>query len=543
MRAEDAALVVVLPPQLYYSLRMDPKRSTRLQLRLTRVLALGVILGLAFSALLLSLPAALAFIGRQALVQMGCEDAAFKVHTLNWEALWLQELRGSCALGEWQASFKFDDVAALYQLRWPVLRLLSIRAGSLQLEQLPPKVEASTRVEQAAPGLLPAAIIPFEEARIGAVAVAVKTRAAAAPAFMAGGVVLRKGADLTARLELQSTPEKKAADSFAFPVTLSLGSEEFLLQIDQTPLPPLAAALLAIPAAESWPVVILGGVVSSRFTLRRFAKPGAAAQVLRAQQELALGFEGRDISGLISGAPFRGLKGAFLFDLSSGLCTQQPAVLQAEELNPGFPLRSLRGSLSLPCRSGPLRLEVRDLEAAFAGGILSSPGLIYQPGAAQHSFTVLLKGLELAALLALYPQEGLSGAGVLDGELPVEISAAGVRIIGGRVAARAPGGTIRYKSPATVKLSQDHSTMAFAWQALEHLQYDTLQAGVNYEPAGTLTLSLHLQGRNPDLNTSRPLDVSVSVEENVPALLKSLLIGKQIEGRLRSKASPTAGSP
>jgi hypothetical protein len=95
------------------------------------------------------------------------------------------------------------------------------------------------------------------------------------------------------------------------------------------------------------------------------------------------------------------------------------------------------------------------------------------------------------------------------------------------------GGTIRYKG----KLPgiSENQNIQFISEALENYHYDSLDSTLNYLPDGTLNIALALKGKNPELMNGRQINFNLNVEENIPSLLKSLSIAKEITNEV-SKA-------
>jgi hypothetical protein len=61
-------------------------------------------------------------------------------------------------------------------------------------------------------------------------------------------------------------------------------------------------------------------------------------------------------------------------------------------------------------------------------------------------------------------------------------------------------------------------------QALSDFHDNVLKIGVQYEEEGTLNLTARAEGQNPDWQHGRPVHFNLNVQENIPALLKSLRI-------------------
>ena len=79
-------------------------------------------------------------------------------------------------------------------------------------------------------------------------------------------------------------------------------------------------------------------------------------------------------------------------------------------------------------------------------------------------------------------------------------------------------------------VTQANANMEVVLQALNNFEYNVLQVGAQYIENGTLHLKARLEGKNPDQNKSPPIHFNLTVQENIPALLKELAA----HGRYRS---------
>ena len=119
--------------------------------------------------------------------------------------------------------------------------------------------------------------------------------------------------------------------------------------------------------------------------------------------------------------------------------------------------------------------------------------------------------------------------------VPLVISDKGVLVQDGIVEARPPGGVIRYRPPPaagqTVASTNPHMEMVL--QALSDFHYNVLAMSVQYQEDGNLLLNTRLEGNNPGWQKGRPVHFNLNVQENIPALLKSLEAVKQAEESVR----------
>ena len=105
----------------------------------------------------------------------------------------------------------------------------------------------------------------------------------------------------------------------------------------------------------------------------------------------------------------------------------------------------------------------------------------------------------------------------------------------GAVAAREPGGVLRYQSDKLQRLAQSNAGMRELAGALDNFHYTVLSSQVNYAEDGNLQLGLRLQGSNPNFQQGRQVNLNVNLEENIPALLTSLQLSSQVSDIIQQR--------
>ena len=176
-------------------------------------------------------------------------------------------------------------------------------------------------------------------------------------------------------------------------------------------------------------------------------------------------------------------------------------------------------------------VEVRNIRCGLLGGTATSQGVRADLGHPPYGLTVLVRELDLHKILSLEQQKGLQGSGMLDGTIPVTVTSRGLVVKDGSFEARPPGGVIQYAaSPdAAHAVTQANANMQMVLQALSNFHYNVLQVGAQYAESGMLQLQARLEGKNPDQKKSPPIQFNLTVQENVPALLKSLRLLDDLE--------------
>ena len=216
-----------------------------------------------------------------------------------------------------------------------------------------------------------------------------------------------------------------------------------------------------------------------------------------------------------------------------------PATVRIGRVDPGVALENIAltlrlGRLGFSHGAGQPSVDLTDVSAHTLGGQVSSPRIHFDPARPSTRFTLKVDGVQLDQLLQLEQQQALEGSGLLDGSIPITLNGKTITVHEGHVAVRPPGGVIRFAplDETTQMLVRAKPEMDLVLRALENFRYDVLRATVNYREDGTLSLETRLEGKNPDMTESPPVHFNLNVEENVPALLQSVQVVKDIEQRL-----------
>ncbi|MYH02252.1 MAG: hypothetical protein F4142_06700 [Nitrospira sp. SB0675_bin_23] len=216
-----------------------------------------------------------------------------------------------------------------------------------------------------------------------------------------------------------------------------------------------------------------------------------------------------------------------------------PATVRIGRVDPGVPLENIAltlrlGRLGFGDGVGQPSVDLRDVSAHTLGGRVSSPRIHFDPARPSTRFTLNVDGVQLDRLLQLEQQQGLEGSGVLDGSIPITLNGKTVTVHEGHVAVRPPGGVIRFAPLGETRqmLVRAKPEMELVLRALENFRYDVLRALVSYQEDGTLLLETRLEGKNPDMKEAPPVHFNLNVQENIPALLQSVQVVKDIENQL-----------
>jgi len=167
---------------------------------------------------------------------------------------------------------------------------------------------------------------------------------------------------------------------------------------------------------------------------------------------------------------------------------------------------------------GPI-LRVASLDLAVAGGKVSARPFRLNAGTGRARVTFDVDDLDLATLFELIGVKGLTGSGVLAGEIPMTIGPAGAAIVGGRLAARGPG-TLSFDVadlPAEIGARED--IVGLVVRTLAGFRYDALSLAIDKEAAGQGKLALRLEGANEAVLDGHPFIFNINLDANFDRLV------------------------
>ncbi|WP_315808368.1 YdbH domain-containing protein [Pseudomonas sp. C9-3] len=280
-----------------------------------------------------------------------------------------------------------------------------------------------------------------------------------------------------------------------------------------------------------WPALLSLNNGKASFDLNWRLPPGSAPQ------SLGLNLRGQGLEGVYDRSEVHGLDLQAKFALNGSQMELQLPQVKVASLNPGVTLGPLslqgnyRGSLDAPLAG---RVDWQQAELGMFNGRAWLPPGGVDLSARREGLTLKLEGLALEAILAAYPAEGLSGNGIIDGNLPLGLHEGKLVIHGGEVAARQPG-VLQFRSEKIRSLGQSNPAMQLVATAIDDFRYDKLSSRVDYDESGKLLLALSLSGRNPALEQGRPINLNVNLEENVPKLLTSLQLSDRVSDTIRKR--------
>jgi len=243
-----------------------------------------------------------------------------------------------------------------------------------------------------------------------------------------------------------------------------------------------------------------------------------------------------NLDGAYQKTQFKGLSTQFELQGRGveGWSFKTPAKVTLDLLDPGIEITQiiLVSDVNLSADFEPM-IKIKNLSAHSLGGIISSEIIDIDLTRKHNPFVLRGNGLDLAELLALEQDQGVSGTGLVDGELPFDYSLSGLSMSKGQLAARVPGGVLRYVATERIKkLAESNANIKLLLDALSDFNYSELTAKTQYSPDGKLEFKIALKGRNPGFQRGKPVHLNVNVEENILTLLRSLQLGDELSNKI-----------
>jgi hypothetical protein len=241
----------------------------------------------------------------------------------------------------------------------------------------------------------------------------------------------------------------------------------------------------------------------------------------------------KDLAGYYGETAFTGLSTSLEADYGSRIgFTVQPSSITVDLIEMGLPIENISASYTL--YPNEMAFDMADLHMEAFGGVIRADPFSFRTASNTNTVLMRAEAIQLNRLLTLEEFEAIEVSGTVGAELPVTIVGDSLTITQGRLFGEPPGGVIRYR-PGSEPDEADTSGIGFLTLALSNFEYETLTSEINYNADGDLKLQLQLTGKNPELDTNRPVILNLGVENNVPQMLKSLRAARSVEDILEQR--------
>lgn len=255
--------------------------------------------------------------------------------------------------------------------------------------------------------------------------------------------------------------------------------------------------------------------------------------------------EGGNVSSTLSGWPLITSAMSSKADSRVTASHQQVSRISAEKIDIGVLLEEVNMTFYpvLDVVAQKLSIEGEHVQGTLFGGAIQSEDFLFSyeiPVAEGEEklngqFDLTVEAVSLKEILAL-EREDVEGSGFISGSVPVQIKNGKLSIADGVMAAREPGGVIKYKPNSSVIASvKGNSSLELIVNVMSDFRYDSLDIALNYSPEGIMIANTSLKGRNPVFENGREIHFNLNLEENVLTLLKSLRLSSELAESLKLK--------
>jgi hypothetical protein len=156
-------------------------------------------------------------------------------------------------------------------------------------------------------------------------------------------------------------------------------------------------------------------------------------------------------------------------------------------------------------------------------------------GAPAQQIHLKVDKISLGRMFELFAVAGLTGEGVLSGEIPVTLFPAGLAIDHAKLEAGGPGHLRYNQAQAPAALANAGDSVKLALSALSDFQYDKLEIDLDRAATGDTELGLHIAGRNPSFYNGYPVEFNLNVTGRLDEALRKGLAGYQVPDMIRER--------
>ncbi|WP_323847254.1 intermembrane phospholipid transport protein YdbH family protein [Microbulbifer magnicolonia] len=212
--------------------------------------------------------------------------------------------------------------------------------------------------------------------------------------------------------------------------------------------------------------------------------------------------------------------------------TVKPQPVQIDTLDVGLPVENIHFLLSLDENQD---VKLGNLSAELLDGRLESQALVWNLVGAERRSQVSVSGISLRELTREMETENFAASGILDLQIPLITSAEGATVKQGTIEARPPGGRLRYYGAFSAEVLSNNPQLKLIAGALEDYNYRELSGTLEYPPSGDMQLQLKLVGRSASVDANRDLIINLNLENNIPAMLRSLQASRDLTEALEKQ--------
>ena len=244
------------------------------------------------------------------------------------------------------------------------------------------------------------------------------------------------------------------------------------------------------------------------------------------QPELMQGIvniELKEVAGIVQKMGFHGGRVEIPLEWSEGQVSADNLSLALEGFDVGFPITNVEIDAKLDDGFNSVLIHLGSANL-LGGQVKYGPFRFYPNG--QSEFELVIAEFQLKEILALINKEEIMGQASISGRLPLKLEGKKLTIDGGKLGANGDG-VIRYQTRVQQTANLD-PTLKLVNDALSNYHFDKLETLASYDEDGELLLNMKLEGANPDMNNGQKINLNLNVSNNIPLMLKSLQLGREI---------------
>ncbi|MDX2142967.1 MAG: YdbH domain-containing protein [Rhodospirillaceae bacterium] len=225
----------------------------------------------------------------------------------------------------------------------------------------------------------------------------------------------------------------------------------------------------------------------------------------------------------------QGLNGVIALDQIWPPRAAEPQRLAFARMVAGLPITEGDLTLALP---GDGTAVISNAIMKLARGRIAGRDMVVPIDGRDGAFALDVANVDVGALVATFPTEGLSATGTLNGRIPFTVNNSGLFISEARLVGR--DGNITYAPPTPpAALAQGGGTILL--QALADFKYEEITARLNGNVTKDIGVSLQLKGRNPGLYGGYPIEFNLTLDGPLNRLVREGLSGYRIPDDIKQR--------
>jgi len=209
--------------------------------------------------------------------------------------------------------------------------------------------------------------------------------------------------------------------------------------------------------------------------------------------------------------------------------------LQQKNSSGEMSLTSPKGRLSLwQNHLNPDLVTLSDFSTGVLDGTITLQRLDYDMAKKEGETTLQISHILIQKLLDLQGSKKIYATGHIKGDIPVKIKNDTFEILDGKLTSE-QNGQIIYATSLEERTAANPA-LRITYEALSNMLYAQLLSSINMSADGKSLMTIQLKGTNPDFQHGRPVELNLSVQQNLGDLMRSLSISSDIEQSISDKA-------